>query len=89
MSPSNQDEAPLPHAGLNLEVDRIEELQAIIVSNGGSMTELREATRTVPDRVATFGTPKAMDSSFVNMLGTLRDAESLMRPRAQRRVHGG
>jgi len=54
LSPSNQEEAPLPHAGLNLEVDLIEEMQGIIERNGGSMTELREATRNVPDRVATF-----------------------------------
>jgi predicted enzyme related to lactoylglutathione lyase len=54
LSPSNEEEGPLPHAGLNLEVDLIEEMQAIIVSNGGLTTELREPTRNVPDRVATF-----------------------------------
>ena len=54
LSPSNQEEAPLPHAGLNLEVDRIEDMRTLIERSGGSMTELREATRTVPDRVATF-----------------------------------
>ena len=54
LSPSNHEEGPLPHAGLNLEVDGIEDMQAIIERNGGAMTELREATRTVPDRVATF-----------------------------------
>jgi predicted enzyme related to lactoylglutathione lyase len=54
ISSANQAEAPLPHAGLNLEVDVIEEMQAVIVEHGGAMTELREATRNVPDRVATF-----------------------------------
>ena len=54
LSISDQEEAPLPHAGLNLEVDLIEDMQAIIERNGGLMTELREATRNVPDRVATF-----------------------------------
>jgi predicted enzyme related to lactoylglutathione lyase len=54
LSPSIVEEAPLPHAGLNLEVDLIEDMDARIAENGGTMTELREATRTVPDRVATF-----------------------------------
>jgi len=54
LSPSIVDEGPIPHAGLNLEVDLIEAMQARILRNGGTMTELREATRNVPDRVATF-----------------------------------
>lgn len=54
LSPGEMDEAPLPHAGLNLEVDRIEEMQTRIEQNGGKMTELREADSRVPDRVATF-----------------------------------
>lgn len=54
LSPSHVDEAPLPHAGLNLEVDLIEEMQSRIESIGGTMTELRESTRHIPDRVATF-----------------------------------
>jgi len=54
LSPSIVEEAPLPHAGLNLEVDLIEDMQARIERGGGTMTELREATRRVPDRVATF-----------------------------------
>ena len=48
------DEAPLPHAGLNLEVDEIEALQQSIESAGGALLELREANARVPDRVATF-----------------------------------
>jgi predicted enzyme related to lactoylglutathione lyase len=48
------DEAPLPHAGLNLEVDRIEEMQTRIEQNGGRIIELREADSQVPDRVAIF-----------------------------------
>ena len=47
-------ESPLPHAGLNLEVDEIESMQAVIEAAGGRMTELREATANIPDRVATF-----------------------------------
>jgi predicted enzyme related to lactoylglutathione lyase len=54
LSPGDMNEAPLPHAGLNLEVDRIEEMQNRIEQNGGKMIELREADSRVPDRVATF-----------------------------------
>ena len=56
--PGEMDEAALPHAGLNLEVDRIEEMQASIEHNGGAMIELREADSSVPDRVATFRDPE-------------------------------
>jgi len=58
LSPDDMDEAPLPHAGLNLEVDRIEEIQSLIEKNGGTMIELREADSSVPDRVATFRDPE-------------------------------
>ena len=51
---SSEPEAPLPHAGLNLEVDDIEELQARIENGGGSLVELREPSGGVPVRVATF-----------------------------------
>jgi predicted enzyme related to lactoylglutathione lyase len=54
LSPGHTDEAPLPHAGLNLAVDRIEDMQARIERCGGAMVELREANQRVPDRVATF-----------------------------------
>jgi predicted enzyme related to lactoylglutathione lyase len=54
LAPGHTEEAPLPHAGLNLEVDRIEDMQALIEDCGGQLIELREATRNVPDRVATF-----------------------------------
>ena len=54
LSPGHVEEAPLPHAGLNLEVDRIEDMRARIEMQGGTMIELREATRHIPDRVATF-----------------------------------
>jgi predicted enzyme related to lactoylglutathione lyase len=54
LSPGEMDEAPLPHAGLVLEVDRIEEIQTRIEQNGGKMTVLREADSNVPDRVASF-----------------------------------
>jgi predicted enzyme related to lactoylglutathione lyase len=52
--PGHTDEAPLPHAGLDLAVDRIEDMQARIERCGGAMVELREANQRVPDRVATF-----------------------------------
>lgn len=51
---SSEPEAPLPHAGLNLEVDQIESVQRDIERLGGRLIELREPTRRVPDRVATF-----------------------------------
>ncbi|MGE0622451.1 MAG: VOC family protein [Pseudomonadales bacterium] len=54
LSAGNTEEAPIPHAGLNLEVDRIEDLQQRIERSGGKMSELREADARVPDRVATF-----------------------------------
>jgi len=54
LSPGDMEEAPLPHAGLNLEVDRIEAMQMRIEEEGGKMMELREADSQVPDRVATF-----------------------------------
>jgi len=57
LSPGHVDEAPLPHAGLNLEVDLIEQMQALIEGSGGKMTELREADPNVPVRVATFRDP--------------------------------
>jgi predicted enzyme related to lactoylglutathione lyase len=43
LSYGDMDEAPLPHAGLCLEVDRIEEMQTRIEQSGGKMIELREA----------------------------------------------
>jgi predicted enzyme related to lactoylglutathione lyase len=51
---SDMVERPLPHAGLNLEVDKIEDIQADIERLGGQMTELREPNDFVPVRVATF-----------------------------------
>ena len=47
-------ERPMPHAGLNLEIDQIETMQETIEALGGRMLELREATAHIPDRVATF-----------------------------------
>jgi len=57
LEPGQQDEGPMPHAGLNLEVDRIEDAQVEIEAAGGRMTELREAVPRVPVRVATFFDP--------------------------------
>ena len=47
-------EGPLPHAGLNLEVESIEEVQTDIENLGGQLIELREPKAGVPVRVATF-----------------------------------
>ncbi len=54
LAPGEVDEAPIPHAGLNLEVDKIEDVQAVIESLGGVLVKLREAEGGVPVRVATF-----------------------------------
>ena len=51
---SRESEAPIPHAGLNLEVDNIEEVQRDIERSGGTLIELREPSGGVPVRVATF-----------------------------------
>lgn len=47
-------DGPLPHAGLNLEVDSIEEIQADVEKLGGQLTELLEPEGGVPVRVATL-----------------------------------
>ena len=47
-------EAPLPHAGLNFEVDSIEAIEQEIVQLGGQLVELREPDSFVPVRVAMF-----------------------------------
>ena len=57
LHPGAHEEGPLPHAGLNLEVDLIEVAQAEIEAAGGCMTELREAEPGIPVRVATFFDP--------------------------------
>ncbi len=46
------DDALLPNAGLNLEVDNIEEIQADVEKLGGQLIELREPRGGVPVRVA-------------------------------------
>ena len=51
--PANGD-GPLPHAGLNLEVDNIEAIQADIEQLGGRLIELIEPRGSVSDRVACF-----------------------------------
>ncbi|MEM7018610.1 MAG: VOC family protein [Pseudomonadota bacterium] len=48
------DDAPIPHAGLVLEVDAIEAMQVLIEENGGKMLILREPQPNVPVRVASF-----------------------------------
>ena len=54
LAPGHTEEAPIPHAGLNLEVDLIEEMQTRIDASGGRMVELREPQGIVRVRVATF-----------------------------------
>ena len=51
---SIEPERALPHAGLNLEVDNIEEVQVDIEKLGGHLVEPREAGGGVPVRVAAF-----------------------------------
>ena len=51
---SGGEDAPIPHAGLNLEVDNIEEIQTDIERLGGQLLELREPDKNVPVRVAMF-----------------------------------
>jgi predicted enzyme related to lactoylglutathione lyase len=76
LAPGGVDEAPLPHAGLNLEVDLIEEMRARIEQNGGTMIELREADRRVPDRVATFVDPEGNGFELRQHVGFARGAQS-------------
>src|SRR5438477_12485581 len=71
LSPGHMDEAPLPHAGLNLEVDLIEEMQTLIEKGGGQMIELREANSRVPDRVATFRDPEGNGFELRQHVGLL------------------
>jgi predicted enzyme related to lactoylglutathione lyase len=54
LSRGQTDEGPMPHAGLNLEVDRIEDMQLLVEQHGGKLIQLREANARVPDRVATL-----------------------------------
>ena len=51
---AGMDEAPIPHAGLNLLVDDIEDMQSRIEALGGALVELREPDDFVPVRVASF-----------------------------------
>ncbi|MBT3211396.1 MAG: hypothetical protein HN345_05220 [Planctomycetaceae bacterium] len=53
LNDDTQCEGTLPHAGLNLEVDNIEEIQTDIERLGGQLTQLREPSGGVPVRVAT------------------------------------
>lgn len=54
---SNMSEGPIPHAGLCLLVESIEDMRTNIESLGGKMTELREPDEFVPVRVASFLDP--------------------------------
>jgi predicted enzyme related to lactoylglutathione lyase len=57
LPPGDDEEGPLPHAGLNLEVDLIEDAQIEIEAAGGQMLDLREAEPHIPVRVASFRDP--------------------------------
>ena len=52
------EEAPIPHAGVNFEIDAsktsIEQMQGVIESCGGQLRDLREPDDFVPVRVASF-----------------------------------
>lgn len=74
LSPDHVEEAPLPHAGLNLEVDLIEEMQQRIEQHGGIMTELREPQANVPDRVATFKDPEGNGFELRQAVGFVPDS---------------
>lgn len=54
LTEDHDDESPLPHAGLNVEVDNIEEMQIDIERLGGQLVWLREPDERVPERVAAF-----------------------------------
>ena len=54
LHPGHDTEAPIPHAGLNLLVDNIEDMAERVLAQGGSLVELREPDDFVPVRVATF-----------------------------------
>jgi predicted enzyme related to lactoylglutathione lyase len=58
LHPGQVDEGPIPHAGLNLEVDLIEEAQGQIEACGGRMIDLREPEPQIPVRVASFVDPE-------------------------------
>jgi len=57
LAPGYAPEAPLPHAGLTLEVDRIEEMRTLVEHHGGKMVELREPQPHVPVRIGRFSDP--------------------------------
>jgi len=57
LHPGQHEEGPIPHAGLNLEVDLIESVRAEIEAAGGQMLDLREAEPRIPVRVASFQDP--------------------------------
>lgn len=50
-------EQPLPNAGLNLEVDRIEDVVTLVEARGGTLVEIREPAPPVPLRVAMLRDP--------------------------------
>lgn len=55
LSPGHDDEAPMPHAGINFLTSKpIEAMQEVIESLGGELLELREPNDFVPVRVAMF-----------------------------------
>ena len=71
LPPGHTEEGPLAHAGLNLEVDIIEQMQALIEKSGGKMTELREPDPNVPDRVASFRDPDGNGFELRQQVGSV------------------
>ena len=74
LHPLHDDEAPLPHAGLNLQVELIEEMQAVIEDYGGALLTLREPEPHIPDRVATFIDSEGNGFELRQRIGSQSDA---------------
>jgi len=57
-------EAPLPHAGLNLEVDNLDAAVAELQAAGGELRALHEADGGIPVRVAEVADPDGNGFEF-------------------------
>jgi len=54
LAPGHDEEDVMSHAGLNLEVDVLDEMRQAIELNGGSLVWLREPETHIPERIASF-----------------------------------
>tara|TARA_R110002110_G_scaffold152003_1_gene344449 strand:+ start:1640 stop:2014 length:375 start_codon:yes stop_codon:yes gene_type:complete len=54
LSPGHDDESVMPHAGLNMSVEFLDEMRESIEAGGGSMVWLREPEPHIPERIASF-----------------------------------